>query len=71
MNLHTNSSRKLEAVRYEKRTWGYPIALETVTLIYNKRLPGAPPKREDESETSRGDNYSLGLQERLLLVGGS
>ena len=32
-----------EAVRHEKRTWGYPIALETVTLIYNKRLLGAPP----------------------------
>jgi len=32
-----------EAVGHEKRTWGYPIALETVTLIYNKRLLGAPP----------------------------
>ena len=32
-----------EAVRHENRTWGYPIALETVTLIYNKRLLGAPP----------------------------
>jgi maltose/maltodextrin transport system substrate-binding protein len=31
------------AVGHEKRTWGYPIALETVTLIYNKRLLGVPP----------------------------
>jgi maltose/maltodextrin transport system substrate-binding protein len=33
-----------EAVRHQNATWGYPIALETVTLIYNKRLLiGRPP----------------------------
>ena len=34
-----------QAVRYEEGFWGYPIAMETVTLIYNKRLlEGSPPK---------------------------
>ncbi len=34
-----------QAVRHADRLWGYPIALETVTLIYNKKLlVGAPPR---------------------------
>jgi maltose/maltodextrin transport system substrate-binding protein len=33
-----------QAVRHGNATWGYPIALETVTLIYNKKLvSGQPP----------------------------
>ena len=33
-----------EAVRHQNAAWGYPIALETVTLIYNKKLLiGRPP----------------------------
>jgi maltose/maltodextrin transport system substrate-binding protein len=33
-----------EAVRSRQAVWGYPIALETVTLIYNKKLlDGQPP----------------------------
>ena len=33
-----------EAVLHSERIWGYPIALETVTLIYNKKLlDGSPP----------------------------
>jgi maltose/maltodextrin transport system substrate-binding protein len=32
-----------QAVLYEKRLWGYPIDLETVTLIYNKALLDGPP----------------------------
>src|SRR6266436_8447394 len=32
-----------QAVLHEKRLWGYPIALETVTLIYNKALLDGPP----------------------------
>jgi maltose/maltodextrin transport system substrate-binding protein len=31
------------AVTYNQTTWGYPIALETVTLIYNKALFDGPP----------------------------
>jgi maltose/maltodextrin transport system substrate-binding protein len=32
------------AVLHRERFWGYPIAMETVTLIYNKRLlEGRPP----------------------------
>ena len=33
-----------QGVSYKNAIWGYPIALETVTLIYNKKLlPGPPP----------------------------
>jgi maltose/maltodextrin transport system substrate-binding protein len=33
-----------QAVGHRNATWGYPIALETVTLIYNRKLiPGPPP----------------------------
>jgi maltose/maltodextrin transport system substrate-binding protein len=33
-----------EAVRHQNAAWGYPIALETITLIYNKKLlTGSPP----------------------------
>ena len=32
-----------EAARHKGRVWGYPIALETVTLIYNKKLLDGPP----------------------------
>src|ERR1700759_2209833 len=31
-------SKSLQAVMHRDRMWGYPIALETVTLIYNKAL---------------------------------
>lgn len=33
-----------EAVTHKERLWGFPIGMETVTLIYNKKLlDGAPP----------------------------
>jgi maltose/maltodextrin transport system substrate-binding protein len=32
-----------QAVLHQKQYWGYPIALETVTLIYNKALLDGPP----------------------------
>jgi maltose/maltodextrin transport system substrate-binding protein len=35
-----------QAVVHRDRTWGYPIALETVTLIYNKALLDGPPPME-------------------------
>jgi len=35
-----------QAVLHENRTWGYPIALETVTLIYNRKLLDGPPPTE-------------------------
>ena len=45
-----------EAVRHNSQIWGFPIGLETVALIYNKKLlDGAPPKSladlSDLSET--------------------
>ena len=35
-----------QAVLHKNRTWGYPIALETVTLIYNRKLLDGPPPTE-------------------------
>jgi maltose/maltodextrin transport system substrate-binding protein len=32
-----------DAVTYNKQTWGYPIALEAVSLIYNKKFASAAP----------------------------
>lgn len=36
------------AFSYQGRTWGYPIAIETTGLIYNKSLVPVPPKTFDE-----------------------
>jgi maltose/maltodextrin transport system substrate-binding protein len=35
--------RAWQAVLHSEWIWGYPIALETVTLIYNKKLLDGPP----------------------------
>jgi maltose/maltodextrin transport system substrate-binding protein len=38
-----------EAVTHKERVWGFPIGMETVTLIYNKKLlDGPPPKSLSE-----------------------
>ena len=36
------------AFTYRKQVWGYPIAIETVGLIYNKALVAKPPASFDE-----------------------
>jgi maltose/maltodextrin transport system substrate-binding protein len=42
------------------RLWGYPLALEAITLVYNKALVATPPRSFDEV---------LALDERLKLQG--
>ena len=38
-----------DAVTHNKQTWGYPLALECVSLIVNKKLvPGTPPAQLSE-----------------------
>lgn len=37
-----------QAFRYQGRHWGYPIAIETTGLIYNKALVRTPPATWDE-----------------------
>ena len=38
-----------DAVTHNKQTWGYPIALESVALVVNKKLvPGRPPAQLSE-----------------------
>jgi maltose/maltodextrin transport system substrate-binding protein len=40
-----------EGVTYKQKIWGYPVGLETVTLVYNKKLvDGPPPNRLSELE---------------------
>jgi maltose-binding protein MalE len=34
-----------EAVRHKNQIWGFPIGLETVALIYNKKLLDGPPPK--------------------------
>ena len=68
-----------EAVTHKERIWGFPIGMETVTLIYNKKLlDGAPPKslsdltalnEKIKQEHPGVSQHSLGLQERLLFLG--
>lgn len=36
------------AFTYQGKTWGYPIAIETVGLIYNKALTPIPPRTWDD-----------------------
>src|SRR5215469_16935281 len=43
---HKFFPKALQAVLHRNRSWGYPIALETVTLIYNRKLLDGPPPTE-------------------------
>jgi maltose/maltodextrin transport system substrate-binding protein len=40
------SDKSWQAVQHRDRYWGYPISMETVTLIYNKRLLDVPPPKD-------------------------
>lgn len=37
-----------KAFEYQGQTWGYPLAIEAIGLIYNKALVPTPPKSFDE-----------------------
>jgi len=37
-----------KAFNYQGKTWGYPLAIETIGLIYNKALAPMPPKDFNE-----------------------
>lgn len=38
----------MEAVQFDGATWGYPVAVEAVHLIYNKELVATPPASFEE-----------------------
>lgn len=38
----------MEAVQFDGKTWGYPLAVEAVTLIYNKAIIDTPPASFEE-----------------------
>jgi maltose/maltodextrin transport system substrate-binding protein len=44
-----------QAVLHREWIWGYPIAMETVTLIYNKKLLGGPPPTQVSDLVSLND----------------
>jgi maltose/maltodextrin transport system substrate-binding protein len=48
--------KALQAVLHGERIWGYPIALETVTLIYNKKLLDALPPTQLSDLVSLNEN---------------
>ena len=37
-----------DAFKYQGRTWGYPLSIEAIGLIWNKALLKAPPRTWDE-----------------------
>ena len=42
-----------DAVTHDKQIWGYPLALEAVSLIYNKKIvTGSPPAQLSEVPAS-------------------
>ncbi len=38
----------MDAVQFDGKTWGYPVAVEAVTLLYNKDLIDTPPASFEE-----------------------
>ncbi|WP_342078142.1 maltose/maltodextrin ABC transporter substrate-binding protein MalE [Yoonia sp. SS1-5] len=38
----------MEAVQFDGKTWGYPVSVEAVTLIYNKDIIDTPPASFEE-----------------------
>jgi len=53
------------AFSYQGRTWGYPIAIETTGLLYNKALVPVPPKTFEE--VIRLDRRLQGQGKRAIL----
>ncbi len=49
----------LESVQFGGKTWGYPIAVEAVTLIYNKDLVDTPPASFEEIAEAGADKTIL------------
>ena len=53
------------------KTWGYPVGVEAIALVYNKDLVDAPPATFEEIATMpvKKDGVSpdhVGLQQHLL-----
>ena len=53
-----------EAFTFDGRQWGYPIAIEAVGLIYNKKLVPTPPKSFEEifalhKKLAKNDNRAI------------
>ena len=67
-----------EAVTHNKQIWGYPLALECVSLIYNKKTRSGKTAfpalgisgvcQGTQGQGSQIDRYHVGLQELLISV---
>jgi maltose/maltodextrin transport system substrate-binding protein len=66
---HKFFPKALQAVLHQNRSWGYPIALETITLIYNRKLLNGPPPTELSQLTSIQCGGHNALQLTRLCVG--
>ena len=65
----------MEAVQFDGATWGYPVAVEAVTLIYNKGLVDTPPASFEEiAEAGEGvilwDYNNTYFTMPMLMAGG-
>ena len=49
----------MEAVQFDGKTWGYPVAVEAVTLIYNKDLIASPPASFEEIKDLNLDGQKI------------
>ncbi len=49
----------MDAVQFDGNTWGYPLAVEAVTLIYNKDLIETPPASFEEIATLELDGAKI------------
>jgi maltose-binding protein MalE len=65
-----------DAVTHKQQVWGYPVALEAASLIYNEKLvTGKVPTqlselpafgKELKAQQSSRDRHHVGLQDALL-----
>lgn len=49
----------MDAVQFDGKTWGYPLAVEAVTLIYNKDLIETPPATFEEIAALEVDGQKI------------
>ena len=65
------SPKAWEAVRHRGQFWAYPIALEAVTLIYNKQLLDGPPPTQlsQRNKVRIGPRAVRGWKARAALCG--
>ncbi len=49
----------MDAMQFDGKTWGYPLAVEAVTLIYNKDIIDTPPASFEEIKDLQVDGQKI------------